>query len=142
MKTRKLALLIVLLLMVSLSFADDKISIDDIYGIWINSDYNGNYPPRAKEIHHPEDTSEWYYRVTDSEPGYTFKYTRTDSWHDNEGNLWIKYTWYCNEDSTSGYMIIKLSDSGKTRESVYSEVKYPDEMSPIGGNYAIHYRQE
>ena len=78
-----------------------------------------------------------------TKPSFTFSYTLSDSWYDNEGNFWIKYTFYSfEEDGYSGYIIFKFSDSGKVRESVWSGAKYPDEMSQIGGNYAIHYRQE
>ena len=142
MKTRMLFVLIALLFVVSVSFAGDKITIEDTYGAWINSDYNTEKYGRAKEINHPDGTSEWYYRVTDIEPCYTLKYSITDSWYDKEGNFWIKCIFYTIEENSTSYMIFKFSDSGKVRESVWSGVKYPDEMSPIGGNYSIYYRQE
>ena len=141
MKTRILLLVLMLLFGISVSFAGDKITIEDTYGTWINSDYNEKYG-RAKEIHHPDGTSEWYGKITNTEPGYTLKYTITDSWYDKEGNLWITYTWFSIEEGTSGYIIHKFSDSGKVREKVSSSQDYPDEMSPIAGNYSILYRQE
>ncbi len=73
------------------------------------------------------------------------------SWYDKEGNLWIKWTIFWEEERSSykepvggdlySYGLFKFSDSGKTRESVRSAQDYPDEMSLIAGNYAIHYRQ-
>jgi len=141
MKIRVLYLIIPMIFVLSISFAENKITVEDIFGTWINSDYNEKYG-RAKEIHHPDGTSEWYSKETDTEHGYTLKYTITDIWYNEEGNLWIKSTFFTIEDSSTGYIIFKFSDSGKVRESVWSEAKYPDEMSPIGGNYAIHYRHE
>ena len=142
MKTRMLVVLIALVLSESVSLSDDEITFEDTYGTWINSDYNTETYGRAKEINHPDGTAEWYYRVTDIKPCYTPKYTIKDSWYDKEGNLWIKCTFFTIEENTTSYMIFKFSNSGKVRESVWSGAKYPDEMSPIGGNYRIHYRQE
>jgi len=140
MKTRAFVLTIVLLIAVPLSFADDKISIDDIYGTWVNPDYNekGQY---AKWVDHPDGTYELYSVMDYPEPTYTGKETITGSWYDKEGNLWVRWT-YLNTVGEFGYGLYKFSDSGKVRESVWSESDYPDEMSPIGGNYSIHYRQE
>ena len=83
--------MIVLFLAVSLSFGEDKISIDDIYGTWVNPDYNekGQY---AKIINNPDGTYEWYSKDTDTEPAWTGQHTITDSWHDRKGNLWVKST--------------------------------------------------
>ena len=146
-----LILVIILLFTVSVSFAGGKISIDDIYGTWVNADYNekGQY---AKEIDHPDGTYDCYQKLTDTEPTWIGEKTIIDNWYDKEGNLWIKWTIFWEEERSSykqpvgsnpnSYGLFKFSDSGKVRESVRSNKDYPDEMSPIGGNYAIHYRQE
>jgi hypothetical protein len=145
------ALVIVVLLAVSVSFAGDKISIDDIYGTWINADYNTK-GQMAKVIEHPDGTYDRYLKVTDPEPTWIAEKTITGSWYDEEGNLWVKCTYFFEEERSSYqreeggkityYGLYKFSDSGKVRESVWSVQDYPDEMSPIGGNYEIHYRQE
>ena len=151
MKTRMLILVIILLFTVSVSFAGGKISIEDTYGTWVNADYNekGQY---VKEIDHPDGTYVLYLKLTDTEPTWIGEKTIIDSWYDKEGNLWIKCTIFWEEERSSyerevggqstSYRLYKYSDSGKVRESVWSYQDYPDEMSPIGGNYAIHYRQE
>jgi len=139
MKARMLLSVIILLLVFSLSFAGDKITIEDTYGTWINSDYNEVYKP-AKSIYHSDGTYELYSKVTDTKPAVTGKNTITDSWYDKEGNLLIKNIWV--EVGSTGYGIIKCSDSGKVREYVWSGADYPDEVSPIAGNYWIQYRQE
>ena len=139
MKTRTLVLVIVTLFAVSVSFADDKITIEDTYGTWVNSDYNVVYKP-AKSIYYSDGTYEIFSREIDTEPAITGKNTITDSWYDEEGNLWVKNTWV--EVSSTGYGLFKFSDCGKVLEYVWSEVDYPDEVSPIAGNYWIQYRQE
>ncbi len=66
----------------------DKITIDDIYGTWVNLDYNytGQY---AKVVINPDGIMIGYAKETDKEAKWIGQFTITDSWHDNEGNLWI-----------------------------------------------------
>jgi hypothetical protein len=151
MKARTLILVVILLLATFVLFAGKKISIEEAYGTWVNSDYNekGQF---AKEIDHPDGTYDLYQRLTDTEPTWIGEKTIKDSWYDKEGNLWIKWTIFWDEEKSSYkravggggtyYGLFKFSDSGKVRESVRSAQDHPDEMSPIAGNYAIHYRQE
>jgi hypothetical protein len=141
MKTKKFALVIVLFLAVLLSFAEDRITIDDIYGAWVNPDYNEK-APAAKWISHEDGSFEIYNKITDNKPSWTGKESITGSWHDKEGNLWIQFIAVYNEDGYTCYHLSKYSDSGKVWESVWTGARYPEEMSPIGGNYTIHYRQE
>ena len=77
MNARMLILVIILLLLFSLSFAGDKITIEDTYGTWVNSDYNEVYKP-AKSIYHSDGTYELYSKVTDTKPAVTGKNTITD----------------------------------------------------------------
>jgi len=48
-------------------------------------------------ILNPDQTDVGYAKETDTEPAWIAQYTITDSWYDNEGNLWIKrevtYVW-------------------------------------------------
>ncbi len=151
MKTRTLILVIIFLVVISVLFAGKKISIEDTYGTWVNADYNTK-GQMAKEIDYPNGTYAEYQQLTDTEPTWIGEKTIIDSWYDKEGNLWIKWTIFWDEEKSSykkvvggggpWYGLFKFSDSGKVRESVRSNKDYPDEMSPIGGNYAIHYRQE
>jgi hypothetical protein len=138
------------LLAVSVSFAGDKISIDDIYGTWVNADYNTK-GQMAKVIAHPNGIYDYYLKTTDPEPNWIGEETITGSWYDEEGNLWIKCEMFFEEERSSyklavgstpySYELYKFSDSGKVWEKVSSSQDYPDEMSPIAGNYAIYYRQ-
>jgi hypothetical protein len=126
MKTRMFAIVIVLFLAVSLSFAEDKITIEDTYCAWVNADYNER-SESALIIFNPDGSA-----------------AITDSWHDEDGNLWIK-----REGSLVYwgrphfyYWLEKYSSDGSVWESVWRGSGYPTEMSLIGGNYGIHYRQE
>ena len=139
MNARMLILVIILLLLFSLSFAGDKITIEDTYGTWINSDYNEVYKP-AKSIYHSDGTYELYSKVTDTKPAVTGKNTITDSWYDKEGNLLIKNIWV--EVGSTGYGIIKCSDSGKVWEHVEISGDFPTEMDENHTQYHIYYRQE
>ncbi|MHA2344572.1 MAG: hypothetical protein ACXADW_22170 [Candidatus Hodarchaeales archaeon] len=59
-------MVVVLLLVISLSFAEDKISIEDIYGTWVNSDYNEKGQIAKVVINH--DGSEFgYHNETSTE---------------------------------------------------------------------------
>jgi hypothetical protein len=141
MKTKTLILVVVLFFAVSLLFAEDEISVNDIYGTWVNADYNQK-SQYAKWINLPDGTYEVYNKIMGSEKDSSGKQTITDSWYDEEGNLWIQCIYERETDDTVAYVVYKLSDSGKIRETVWSKVDYPEEMSPIGGEYSLHYRQE
>ena len=140
MKTRALVMVIVLLIVVSLLFAEDKISVDNTYGTWVNSDYNEK-GQAAKVVSNPDNTFEFYNTETHTETTWTAKITITDSWNDSEGNLWIKFIAYWNESDATSYYLSKHSNSGTVWEMVGSGIDYPKELSPIAGLYFILYRQ-
>ena len=143
MKTRtSLSVIVLLLFAVSLLFAEDAISIDDIYGTWINPDYNDK-GLQAKVVINPDNTSQWYKRVTDTtDPDYEAAITFTDSWYDEEGNLWIKYTAVWSPKGNISYGLSMINQSGTVWEKVQSGVDYPEKLSPIAGTHSILYRQE
>jgi len=140
MKIITMFLGIALLFAVSVSFAGDKITIEDIYGTWVNADYNEKGQMAIVVINH-DGTLLGYDKETSTEYYFKNDFTITDNWHDPEGNLWIKHIWVNNEENESGYALHKLSNSGKVKETIWSQIDYPDEISPIAGTYEIHYRQ-
>ncbi len=140
MKTRTLILVLILIMALLVFFAGKKISIDETYGTWVNSDYNEK-GQSAKTINNPDGTYEWYSKDTDTEPAWIGKYTVTDSWHDRKGNFWVKSTFVTVDTGFSGYILSKYSKDGTTWEGVWSALDYPDEMSPIAGEHSILYRQ-
>ena len=74
---------------------------------------------------------------------WTLQYTITDSWYDDEGNLFVKYEGALDfaQQSSHAYFLNKFSNDGTVWEMVWSGVDYPNEVSLIGGNYRIYYRQ-
>jgi hypothetical protein len=145
MKARILALMIVIILSVSMSFAGDKITIEDTYGTWVNSDYNFGMADAVIIFNH-DGTAVGYGKETDTEPTSTWIRTIEESWYDSDGNLWMKCI---NSSVTTGqecldqveHALNKYSNSGSVWECVWMVSDYPDEMSPVAGNYGIYYRQ-
>ena len=144
MKIRTLFLVIILLFVISVSFAGNKITIEDTYGTWVNSDYNDK-GIEAVAIMTSEGKIIRYNSEKDTEPYWTGNYTVVDSWYDSEGNLWLKRTFdsdtHAREDFI-GYELSKYSDSARVWEAVWKSSGYPTEMSLIAGTYEIRYRQE
>jgi hypothetical protein len=143
MKPTTLILVIVLFIAVSISFADDKITIEDTYCAWVNADYNER-SESALVIFNPDGSAVGYAKDTDTEIYWTAQLTITDSWRDEDGNLWIKREgnlvyW---ARTHFEYWLEKYSSDGSVWELVWRESGYPTEMSLIGGNYGIYYRQE
>ncbi len=142
MKTRRLLSIFILLVAVLVLFAGKKISIEDTYGTWVNSDYSVSAEAEVI-ICNPDETVIGYSKATDTDIDWTLQYTITDSWYDDEGNLCVKYEGAVDRVQTSShlYFLNKFSNDGTVWELVWSGVDYPTEMSRIGGNYTIYYRQ-
>jgi beta-lactamase regulating signal transducer with metallopeptidase domain len=71
-------------------------------------------------------------------------YEITDKWTDSGGNIWYKLTRIGKHTNTLEYMLIKISESGKTLEYCASNVRYPTEIDPNSYHYTyrIYYRQD
>ena len=143
MKTTLFVLVIILLVPVTISFAEDQIRIEDSYGTWVNPDYNIANPAEVI-ICKPDSTLIGYAKATDTNIDWTLQYTITDSWYDDEGNLFVKYEGVLDlaHQSFHTFFLNKFSNDGTVWEMVWSQVKYPSEVSLIGGIYRIYYRQE
>jgi hypothetical protein len=142
-KTILIVVVIILLFAVTISFVEDKIKIEDTYGTWVNPDYNIANPAEVI-ICKPDATLIGYAKATDTDIDWTLQYTITDSWYDDEGNLFVKYEGplVFAQQSSPAYFLNKFSNDGDVWEMVWSGVKYPSEVSLIGGSYRIYYRQE
>jgi hypothetical protein len=150
MKTRSLFFVIILLSAVSVSFAGDKISVDQFYGTWINENYNEYRYHHAKVIFNPDGPFAYYENINDTKPKVFGTFILKDSWVDSEGNIWIledEYVGtYFEGKKVSHYYINKISNSGRTLESFRhsSNVgQYPEEkdLNPNDSWYRVHYRQ-
>lgn len=120
---------------------------EEIYGIWINPDYN-DMEPRAKFIA-KQDTFETYHKTDSTHRNTWGECTITDKWTDSEGNIWYKYvdtlSFYAGiKRTTPRYCLAKIDKSGNILERVVSGIDYPAELGPdvLLYTYTIHYRQE
>jgi beta-lactamase regulating signal transducer with metallopeptidase domain len=117
---------------------------DMLFGTWINPD-GATQEMGAKVVFFPEYRELWYVRPSDSTPNMETRSAIEETWTDADGNFWYKgrhegdfypskkAAWNC-------YWLIKINASGTTLEFVESGVRYPEEMSPIGGSYTIYYK--
>ncbi len=108
-------------------------------GTWINPEYDAR-PIGAKGVFHQDGSVDIYNKTTDASVRDHMKYTIEEAWYDRDGNIWYKATYVKIGEYGSGYELGKLSDNATVWESVFSRVKYPEELDPMR-NYFIYYRQ-
>ena len=153
MKTRMFAsiLILVLLFVVSVSFAEDKTPVDQFFGTWVNEDYNEVRMQWEKVTLNPDGTFDYYNNSNDTKPFMSGTFILKDSWIDSEGNLWIledEYVGtYFEGKKVSEYLINKISKSGTTLECISNNQKigrHPEEkdLNPNDSSYRVYYRQE
>jgi len=133
--------------------ADDKEYImhdnEELYGRWVNLDYfsekRGLFVVLA---YNRNGTYEASFSDGSRKPPYIGDYIVHDKWTDSEGNIFYKY--YATGPGSGGtkmmgegYWLARISDSGKTFESVFSAIDYADEIDPesLKHVYMIYYRQ-
>ncbi|MBE3065794.1 MAG: hypothetical protein IMZ69_12360 [Spirochaetes bacterium] len=69
-----------------------------------------------------------------------------EKWVDAEGNHWYKIrvtNWACPSKAglVEGFMLVRISASGKILEGVFSQTGYPTEVSSLGSKYGISYKR-
>ncbi len=149
MKTRTLVSIFILVLAVLViigSCATDQIkhiSKDyEIYGTWVNPDYNELFS-EAKLAFSPDGNLRFYGKdiSTDYEKA---EFIITNKWFDSKGNVWYTYRYKLLFQSIWVYVLVKISDSGKTLEFAEAGSDYPTEINPENTTYRyqILYRQE
>jgi len=121
--------------------AYDPSEKEEIYGTWINPEYGGNWAPQ-KLIMYPNGTWKRFLSRHDLAPGFTGSFTLIDKWTDSEGNIWYKMFWNLGNIEWEMYEIVRISNSGKTLEYVFSEIDFPIGITTDHPNYRIYYRQE
>ena len=116
---------------------------EELYGTWVNPDYNTE-TFAAKTLLNPDGTILYYWKEESTVVATRGNFSITDKWSDSEGNVWYKttYTWKMGGYSESGYELARISNSGKTYESVYSHPECPKELSPKHPSYMIYHRQQ
>ena len=77
---------------------------------WINVSDPKNYC--QKDIYYNNGKYEWYWIITDTEPGFTGTFKIEKAWKDGEGNTWFTVwrtykggTWALNKVSNSGTVL-------------------------------------
>jgi hypothetical protein len=141
MKSVTLVLVITLLFAASVSFAEDKISIDPVVGTWVNTDYD-KISKWGKIIIIPDFTREIFWDPTRKELPETYTFIVDESWSDTEGNIYytltVKTAW-----GLITYELWKLDSSQKVLESMAGayRVEHPKAIKPGHASYNIHYRQ-
>lgn len=121
-------------------FAQDPAYIpednEELYGTWINMEYHAF--PHPKVTNFPGELA-IFGSVKSEKANETGKYTITDKWTDSEGNIWYKTE--VTFPFQKGYRLDKISNYGKTWESVISYSKYPTEINPEDADYYIYRRE-
>ena len=148
MKTRTLIYVSILLVVVTLLFAEDvknEISEMEFFevfnGTWINEDFAGVVDFMQKYVHYPDGRWETYNLITGDQRGCYGKHTIDVKWVDSNGDVWFKASTECLLHKEKFFVLGKISNSGTVLEQVSQRSKYPTEISPIEGLYSIHYRQ-
>ena len=108
---------------------------EEFYGTWVNTEY---YLVAQKVVINPDGTWGWAMQAND-EPGKKFTYELKEKWTDSEGNIWYKLR--LESHRGKDYVLVKISNSGNTRETVWDSNEYPTKIDPQKGNYRIYYRQ-
>ena len=118
-------------------------SVDEIYGRWINKEYDKDHICIPAKMIINQDKINMHRRLSDPEKSYIGKhnpYIITDSWVDRKGNSW--YNVRMNDPLIGiNYELWKISNFGKTLEKVSHAFEYPVEIDPDAGSYRIYNSQ-
>ncbi len=145
MKTRTLILVFLLMavLIIAGSCAKEKpdyISKEyELYGTWVNPDYDNNCCIYPKVVFNPNGIMDTYTTSTAPKPGpLKIKFFITNKWTESKGTIWYTFIYYFAEEEV--YSLAKISNSGKTLEWFMS-TDYPKEMDPESTQYFFYTRQ-
>ena len=149
MKTRTLISILILVLAVLIitgSCATGKkayVAKDDeeLYGVWDNMAYDET--DKAAVFNFETDgVLQTYKSVNRTKKWWNGKFTITDKWIDDEGNIWykiliteIKLDTISHIDTEKYFYLGKISDSGRVFEFSYSGYDYPPEINPDNLKY-------
>lgn len=118
--------------------ADDKTYAptdnEELYGVWVNEDYRGQ-----KIVFYSDGTWGVAFKAKEKAVGKS-PYEIKEKWTDSEGNIWYKAT-IESPYRGSGYLLVRLSNSGNTYESVWDGAECPKKIDQNAAYYRIRYRQ-
>lgn len=118
-----------------------KFAIEDLAGTtWFNEEYAPSSGSDKATIT-ADGMMKFYSSMIAAEPPWIEKYTITESWYDNKGDLWFKNIWEEMDTGDKFYVLSRISKSGTVWEGCWRGSDYPTELSPIEGTYFIYFRQ-
>ena len=97
---------------------------EELFGTWVNMNYTGGSPAQMIIIKLGEE--EAYSSANDTEPMFTAENLISHKWTDAKGNIWYKYRYRGNLEG--GFVLSRISESGKMMEFVFSQWEYPTEI--------------
>ena len=144
-KRRKLYVLIAIALVGSCATKRKAISEKDLTeaytGTWIKKPESGYYKP--KYILYPGKWEE--YATIESEKPYCYgDIELIEKWTNSKGDIFFQHRFKCMTHGTTGYELLRISDSGNTMESLLTKgEKKVEEWDPDNPfyTYTIYYRQ-
>ena len=116
---------------------------EELYGTWINPDYNYSVNASAKFIVYSNGKMEMYSVDTYTTPKKQAEFAITNKWKDTQGNIWYTINFKNLEAKYWNYWLIKISNSEKTLELNDNPNEYPDKIDPNDrfSRYGIYNRQ-
>jgi hypothetical protein len=113
----------------------------EAYGTWVNTDYNNTDRFSKIEVY-PNGIIHNYRKDTSTVIGIEWVFVITNKWIDSKGNIFYTMRIRDETDIAWSFLLLKISNSGKTLEYDRSLDDYPKEIDPqISGMYSIYYRQ-
>jgi predicted peptidase len=138
MKTRKLFISVMLLSTVSVLLAANT---EEYCGTWVNKEYDADPGKTAMSILTPDGKYATYEKESDAQPDTTGTLTIKEKWTDSKGDIWYKVTYTSDVITVTLDGLMKLSNSGKTLESVFSPGQAPTAIDAKSPYYRIRYRK-
>jgi hypothetical protein len=147
MRTRTCVLFSIFLLVAAVIFisasCDNGAVTPTLVGTWVNSDYDGGENGGKIVVAHVSGNDyTWtiYSNHDDTVPEMVVAFTVTSETTDSGGNLIVETIAYPGDPPVI-YALSMVHVDNQTFESNSSEVAYPTEIDPAGGDYIIYYRQ-
>jgi hypothetical protein len=123
---------------------------DPAFGTWINPAYDGEKDRPGKWVLFKDGRELDYVYIADTEPYGEGRNTITEAWVDAKGDRWYKVRSQGGEYPFTKALVEvwalqRISNGGKTFETVISFADYPTQIDPTPGEgqiYGIWYKQE
>jgi hypothetical protein len=110
---------------------------EELFGAWVNKDYSGRPP---QKVIYKLGGTEIFPFGNEKEAQWTTEDIISHKWADSEGNIWYKSKYKANYGD-SGFMLLKVSNSGKTLEFVFQAIEHPKKLDIKNDNYRIYNRK-